>query len=270
MEARGHSITKTSSSLRAVQVLRSGPGVDLIIQDLHRPSENFGIEQAGWELIRDVLDPEFPEIPVVIFSANVVAEGNKSLAEFWNVTIFSKVGGTQRMEEIASHVSEVLESQRKVLRQSDLGFARLLLDFDIVNSQLVQHLARNSLDIYKVGWKAFQDLVATLLTELGYDVERRPYTHDEGVDMWALQKSSLGETLYAIDAKKQRPDRPVGPVPVRAIHGVVDMKKATVGMIVTTSRFSPAAKDLESEFRFRLSLKDFDDVCAWIAAVAAG
>ena len=55
----------------------------------------------------------------------------------------------------------------------------------------------------------------------------------------AVQRSGLGQTLYAIDAKKYGPDRMVGPEPVRAIYGVTDLADASVGMIVTTSRFSP-------------------------------
>jgi restriction system protein len=82
-----------------------------------------------------------------------------------------------------------------------------------------------------------------------------------------LKKTELGEVLYAIDAKKYAPNTILGPEPVRAIHGVADAERASVGMIVTTANFGPSAKVLAQQLRYQISLKEFDDVIEWIRRV---
>ena len=102
---------------------------------------------------------------------------------------------------------------------------------------------------------------------MGYEVDHTPLTRDGGVDLWALKRDDLSSVQYAIDVKKYRRDRRVGPEPIRAIYGVVQSEGATVGMIVTTAGFGPAAQQLAEQHRYRLALKDFDDVAGWIRQV---
>ncbi len=111
-------------------------------------------------------------------------------------------------------------------------------------------------------------MVERLLKEMGYEVWHTPLTRDGGVDLWALRSNELGDTLYAIDAKKYSANRPVGPEHVRAIHGVADLTGASVGMIITTSTFGPGAIELANQHRYRIALKDFEAVNEWIRTVA--
>lgn len=60
----------------------------------------------------------------------------------------------------------------------------------------------------------------------------------------------------------------LGPEPVRAIYGVTHINNASVGMIVTTARFGPAALSLANQYRYRLSLKDYEGVLEWIKFVS--
>jgi HJR/Mrr/RecB family endonuclease len=141
------------------------------------------------------------------------------------------------------------------------------VDFDKVTAGLLRHLAQHPTDIEQLSWSRFEELVALLLEESGYEVTRTKLTRDGGVDLWALQRSDLGSTLYAIDAKKYGRSKIIGPEPVRAIYGVADLAGASAGMIVTTATFGPAARQLASQYRYRISLKDCDDVSEWIRRV---
>jgi restriction endonuclease Mrr len=47
---------------------------------------------------------------------------------------------------------------------------------------------------------------------------------------------------------------------VRGLYGVVEMERATLGMLVTTSTFTKDAIELARTVEHRLALKDFTDV----------
>ena len=142
------------------------------------------------------------------------------------------------------------------------------LDFDRVNMGLLKHLRKNPQDLHKLNWASFEGLTELLLRELGYDVFRTKLSQEGGVDIWALQRNDFGDILYAIDAIKYSPKQLVGPQPVDSIYSVADMNNASVGMIITTSGFTKAARDIESQFRNRIALKDYYDLVKWLNKVS--
>ena len=84
-----------------------------------------------------------------------------------------------------------LAAQRIVLVAQAPPPAVVQLDFDKVNAALIRHLAKHPVDLHQVSWSAFEELVATLLREMQYEVWRTPLTRDGGVDIWALHRSDL-------------------------------------------------------------------------------
>lgn len=274
LEALGYTVIFCDSEQQALGLLAVGPLPDIIIQDIHRPTKarraqakGVPAHSAGWRFYIDALRPSFPQIPVVICSFDAGVPGNLKLADDFNLILVDKhdIDDTKRF---ASLIEEILASRLTVLSRQIAVPHVVTLDFDKINSMLIRHLAKHPSDLHRVSWSSFEALVARLLSELGYEVVHTPLSRDGGVDLWALRRTDLGEILYAIDAKKYSPNRIVGPEPVRAIYGVADLKGASAGMIVTTANFGPAAHDLAKQYRYRISLKDFDGVVEWIRAVA--
>jgi restriction system protein len=56
----------------------------------------------------------------------------------------------------------------------------------------------------------------------------------------------------------------VGVEVVRELYGVVQVEKATAGIVATTSHFTKGAKDLQSQLSYQMSLKDYVDVQEWL------
>ena len=56
----------------------------------------------------------------------------------------------------------------------------------------------------------------------------------------------------------------VGVEVVRGLYGVVEEKRATKGIIATTSYFSADAKRDHSKLEYRLGLADYDRLCAML------
>ena len=190
----------------------------------------------------------------------------KKRSDNFNLTLVQK--NDFNTTTLLSKVDEALASTSTLLEVSSPPLF-VALDFDRINSVLLNHLKNKPQDIHRLSWQKFEELTARLLKELGYDVTRTPLTRDGGVDIWALKRSDLGEILYAVDVKKYNPNRPVGPEPVRAIYGVTEMKKASVGMIITASSFTEDAKNIQKQLRHRISLKEYQDLVGWLKMVAS-
>jgi HJR/Mrr/RecB family endonuclease/CheY-like chemotaxis protein len=278
LECSGHKVQLFESEEETLKALYSAERPDLLIQDLGRPvsyllsdngeikTYNGFLEDAGWRFYDRFLRSGFPQIPVIICSHLGSDPTSRRISREYNVRLVKKDAFYQ--EVLVSAVDKALSATVTVIEASSELPLIVALDFDKVNAALVKHLAKNPLDLHRVSWGAFEELVERLLREMDYEVWRTPLTGDGGVDLWALQRSDLGEVLYAIDAKKYSPRRLVGPHLVRAIYGVTDLYHASVGMIITTSGFTRGARQLEMQYRHRISLKQFEDVVAWIKHIA--
>ncbi|HZP12703.1 MAG TPA: restriction endonuclease [Nevskiaceae bacterium] len=91
-------------------------------------------------------------------------------------------------------------------------------------------------------WFKFEKDVQKLMRRLGFRVEHisAHRRDDRGVDVFAISEDEA--EAWAIQCKCWSPDRPVGPEVVRELMGALsNYPDGTKGMIVTTSRFTPAA-----------------------------
>ncbi|MFL5860651.1 MAG: restriction endonuclease, partial [Solirubrobacteraceae bacterium] len=66
----------------------------------------------------------------------------------------------------------------------------------------------------------------------------------------------------------REPSRNVGVGVVRQLYGVVEAKRASGGLLATTSFFSPDAKRFQEEIPFRLELKDYLDLVSMLQSAA--
>ena len=102
------------------------------------------------------------------------------------------------------------------------------------------------------------------MTDMGMEVELTPATRDGGKDILAYLPTEFGKLLCLVEAKRHKKTRPVGVSLVRSLYGTLDDHHATMGMLVTTSRFSPDARSFQERHKYKLSLKDFPDVVSWL------
>lgn len=94
-------------------------------------------------------------------------------------------------------------------------------------------------------------------------MELTKQTRDGGYDVVAIGNSLL-KTKYLIECKHYRKGEPVGVGFVRQLHGVVDSKGVTKGILATTGRFTnPAVEHLERH-PWLLEGKDFEGVVSWL------
>jgi HJR/Mrr/RecB family endonuclease len=134
----------------------------------------------------------------------------------------------------------------------------------LANQDLIERLRREPDSIYTLTPRKFEELIADLLADLGYDVELTPATRDGGKDILAYMTTPHGKLLCLVEAKKHRRDRPVGVELVRQLYGTLTDADANSAMLVTTSSFSKEAKAFQKRHQYKLALRDYTNIIKWI------
>jgi restriction system protein len=91
----------------------------------------------------------------------------------------------------------------------------------------------------------FECVVGALYRSMEYETELTPPQKDGGRDVIAVQKGLGRMESLRVECKRYR--KPVGVVIARALLGVVSSEKATKGVLITTSRFTAAARKFADE-----------------------
>jgi len=131
-------------------------------------------------------------------------------------------------------------------------------------STLVDALKRRPEQIHSLSPRKFEELLADLLSDMGWDVELTQETRDGGKDILAYLNTELGRILCLVEAKHYRKDRKVGVELVRTLYGTLCDAKANSAMLVTSSSFSPDAREFQNRHSYQLALRDYADIVNWI------
>jgi len=114
-------------------------------------------------------------------------------------------------------------------------------------------------------WRTFEELVGQLLEAEGWTVDVTRPSKDGGIDVVAVRED---ETLGAIrsiwQAKRYGPSKKVRLAEVRELGSIVDIDRATKGVIVTTGRLTRGSLDWIRRDQYRLDYKDSQKLQAWV------
>jgi len=132
------------------------------------------------------------------------------------------------------------------------------------NEAMIAALKKQPDDVFKLTSREYEELIAELLHDMGYDVTLTQATRDGGKDIIASIKTECGEFLCLVEAKKYRQDRTIGVSLVRTLYGTLHDYQANSGMLVTTSTYSKDAHGFQKRHQYQLSLRDYTDVATWI------
>jgi hypothetical protein len=133
-----------------------------------------------------------------------------------------------------------------------------------VNQELLKFLATHPESIYALDPRHFEELVAEIFRDFGYEVLLTPRSRDGGLDIRAIKKDSVGTLLYLIECKRYAVTRPVGVEIVRGLYGVATEERASCGIIATTSHFTRDAKEFADKIKYQMSLRDYQDLVGWL------
>jgi restriction system protein len=145
--------------------------------------------------------------------------------------------------------------------------SEMVKDIKIVNSALLTDIAQRPNILHSLTSRQFEEVVCELFEREGYNVELTKQTHDGGKDLIVLSKSLLGEMVIYAECKKFASNRPVNVGLVRELYGVVEADRATAGILVTSSYFSPEARSFRWPIKSRMSLVDYSELIRVIQSI---
>jgi restriction endonuclease Mrr len=110
-----------------------------------------------------------------------------------------------------------------------------------IDDEIKRYLKKHPMKLYELSPRKFEELVASILKDMGFDVELTQATRDGGRDIIAHVRNAVCSYLTHIECKRYAPDNKVGVGIIREVIGVHNIRKATKSVIVTTSFFSSDA-----------------------------
>lgn len=128
----------------------------------------------------------------------------------------------------------------------------------------ISSILNNPEEIYNLSSREFEELVAELFRQQGFDVELTPETRDGGCDIIATNSINGISFMILIECKKYAKDYRVGVSLVRSLLGVQSDRKANKAVLVTTSSFTKPARQFAERQEHLISLVDINDLMQMI------
>jgi HJR/Mrr/RecB family endonuclease len=139
--------------------------------------------------------------------------------------------------------------------------------FNLINSELIEYLANNPKALHSLHWRKFEELLAEIFKNQGFETELGPGQADGGVDLRLIQRSDIGDMLILVQAKKYAEHRKIQLDPVKALWASVEDEQANKGILVSTSEFIPAAKNFAKRHPYRLELAGPERLLLWLRSI---
>ena len=153
--------------------------------------------------------------------------------------------------------SEELVRASELLKEGVTGES-VVMSLSEVNDELIAYLAKYPEKMRDLEPRQFEELIADMFKNQGYNVELTPLSRDGGRDVIAVRNDCLGTVMIYTECKRYAAENKVGVQIARGLYGVIAAENVTRGVIATTSSFTKDAIEYQQSVSHRLSLADFD------------
>jgi CheY-like chemotaxis protein len=159
-----------------------------------------------------------------------------------------------------SKVRLALDHTRETIYARNVISPALRLELGEVNDELIRYLATHPEYMYELRPRLYEEVVAWLLADMGYDVDLTRMSKDGGIDIIATKTDWASDVLLVVECKRYRRSNRVGLGIVQRLEGAASGMGADRAMLATTSSFTKEACEWgQRSVGIRLSLKDFND-----------
>ena len=132
------------------------------------------------------------------------------------------------------------------------------------DQRYIDYLYRNFDDIDMINWRKFEGLTAEYFDRRGFRVEIGSGRNDGGIDVRAWPCGESSEHPPAIIVQCKRQQRTISKVIVKSLYADVLNTRASSGLIVTTSKLSPGARDVCSVRSYPIGEANRETLQQWI------
>lgn len=128
-----------------------------------------------------------------------------------------------------------------------------------------RYLAKHPEKLYDLNPRRFEELIADILKDFGFDTELTKATRDGGRDIYAYVRNAVTSFLMFVECKRWTKTNKVGISVVQRVHGAAKAGGAHKAMIVTTSFFTLPAQQERRKIVKEFDLADYDTLKDWLA-----
>lgn len=129
-----------------------------------------------------------------------------------------------------------------------------------IDDHIKAYFRKHPEKLYDLSPRKFEELVASIIKDMGFEVELTQATRDGGRDIIAYIRTEIASYLTHIECKRYAPDNKVGVDIIRSVTGVHHMRNANKSIIVTTGFFTKDAREEAKLVKHSIELKDYDDL----------
>lgn len=133
-----------------------------------------------------------------------------------------------------------------------------------INDEIKKFFKKYPQKLYDIHPRKFEELIASILEDLGFSVELTKATRDGGRDIIANIKNGLTNFLTYVECKRYAPENKIDVGIIRQVSGVHYLRKPSKSIIVTTSFFTKDAQEEAKLIENQLELKDFYHIKNWL------
>ncbi|GAB2613560.1 restriction endonuclease [Belliella aquatica] len=133
-----------------------------------------------------------------------------------------------------------------------------------IDDEIKKYFNKHPEKLYNLHPRKFEELIASILKDLGFDVELTKATRDGGRDIIASIRTKVSTFLTYVECKRYSPENKIDVGLIREVIGVHSIHRPAKSIIVTTSFFTKDAVKEAKTFENQLDLKDFNDIKKWL------
>lgn len=135
---------------------------------------------------------------------------------------------------------------------------------EFIDQRYINFLSANLDKLSQIHWRKFEELTAEYFHRQGYKVDLGSGTNDDGVDL-RIWNDKVNSPEYIIQCKRQA--KKIDKVTVKGLYTDVIYEGASQGLLVTSSEFSPGARQTVEVRGYPISEINGDKVKEWIVSL---
>ena len=136
---------------------------------------------------------------------------------------------------------------------------------EFFDQRYIDFLHRNFDNIDGINWRKFEGLTAEYFCRRGFRVKIGPGRNDDGIDVRVWPSDQVAERPPVIVVQCKRQKQSVSKVVVKSLYADVINEGATSGVVVTTSKLSPGAREVCIARQYPIDEADRATIRRWIA-----
>ena len=167
---------------------------------------------------------------------------------------------------LINHLATISYNFETLLEQTEEQHA-IIIDESKRVQRIITDIYHNNSKMYTLEPREFEEMIAELLRNEGFEVQLTKQTRDNGFDILALRKLNRHSIplKFLVECKRYKDTRPVGIDIIRSFKEVLDTERANRGIIATTSYFTKPAQEKRNDLPYLLDYRDKDDIMQWVA-----